>query len=77
MTFYLKRPAGEDPAHREKMDELKDRVRRFRHDPALISENRVGPGLGLRDAYSYLVPMIDTDVYMRWLLDEGGCPFRS
>ena len=32
--------------------------------------------LGLRDAYTHLAPMVDTDVYMRWLLGEvrkAGC----
>jgi D-amino-acid oxidase len=58
------------------MEELKSQVRQFRHDAALIAANRVNPELGLQDAYSYLAPMIDTDVYMRWLLGEArrtGC----
>ena len=58
------------------MEELSEFVGRFRHDPALIRENGVNPELGLRDAYTHLAPMVDTDVYMRWLLGEvrkAGC----
>ncbi len=75
-TFYTKRPIAEDPGHRAKVEELAGHVRAFRHDPALIAENGVNPGLGLEDAYTYLAPMIDTDVYMGWLLDRAraaGC----
>ena len=44
----------------------------FRHDPALIAEHGVNPGLGLQDAYTHLAPMVDTDVYMQWLVGEVG-----
>jgi D-amino-acid oxidase len=76
VTFYFNRPIEEDRAHRQKMVELASKVRQFRHDPALIVENHVNTDLGLRDAYAYLAPMIDTDVYMPWLLAEvqrAGC----
>ena len=78
-TFYTKRPIAEDAGQREKVEELAGHVRAFRHDPALIAENGVNPGLGLEDAYTYLAPMIDTDVYMGWLLDRAraaGCTDR-
>jgi D-amino-acid oxidase len=76
VTFYSRRPIEEDRRQGEKVDELRGKVRHFRHDPTLITENGVNPDLGLRDAYTYLAPMIDTDVYMRWLLGEvrrAGC----
>ncbi len=76
VTFYFKRPIESDPLQLAKMDELTAKVRRFRHDPELIEENGINPELGLRDAYTHLAPMIDTDVYLRWLLDESrraGC----
>ena len=38
--------------------------------PALIRENGINPKLGLCDAYTHIAPMVDTDVYMRWLLGE-------
>jgi D-amino-acid oxidase len=76
VTYYFKRPIEADGVHRAKMDELSAFVGGFRHDPALIRENGVNPELGLRDAYTHLAPMVDTDVYMRWLLGEvrnEGC----
>jgi D-amino-acid oxidase len=75
-TFYFKRPVQEDPRQRQKMAELAGKVRGFRHDAALIHENNINPKLGLCDAYTHLAPMIDTDVYMSWLLGEvrrAGC----
>jgi len=75
-TFYFKRPIGEDHRQSEKVAELKGKVRAFRHDAALIEANRVNPVLGLRDAYTHLSPMIDTDLYLRWLEGEvraAGC----
>ena len=76
VTFYHRHPIRDDAALRTKVDELSVRVQRFRHDPALIGENGINPRLGYRDAYSYLAPMIDTDVYLHWLLGEvrgSGC----
>ena len=76
VTFYFKRLVEEDAQQQAKMQELAGRVRGFRHDPALIVENGVNPEFGLRDAYTHMAPMIDTDVYMPWLLDEArraGC----
>ena len=69
-TFYFRHAIDDDPRESQKMAELKGTVRRFRHDAALIAANGVSPALGLRDAYTHLAPMIDTDVYMRWLLAQ-------
>ena len=76
VTFYLQSPINDDVRQRAKVNELKEKVRQFKHDAALIQENGVNAQLGFRDAYSYLAPMIDTDVYMHWLLGEArkvGC----
>lgn len=76
VTFYFKRRIDEDPVQRVKVDELKRRVREFTHDSALIVQNAVNPASRVQDAYRHLAPMIDTDAYMRWLLDEirrAGC----
>lgn len=76
VTFYFRRPVHDDPRQRQKMEELAGKVRAFRHDAALIGENSINPRLGLCDAYTHLAPMIDTDVYMPWLLGEArraGC----
>jgi D-amino-acid oxidase len=76
VTFYFRRPVHDDCRQRRKMEELAGKVRGFRHDAALIAENKINPGLGLCDAYTHLAPMIDTDVYLQWLLEEArrtGC----
>jgi D-amino-acid oxidase len=76
VTFYFQRPIAEDPQQRQKAHELANVVRQFRWDSRLIHENGVNTGLGYRDAYRHLAPMIDTDAYMRWLLGavrDAGC----
>jgi D-amino-acid oxidase len=76
VNFYFHRPVHEEAGQLAKMTELRGAVREFRHDAALVAENGVGTGLGLRDAYRHLAPMIDTDVYLRWLLGAvraAGC----
>jgi D-amino-acid oxidase len=76
VTFYFRQPVAEDPRQRQKMEELAGKVRDFRHAAALVAANGVNPRLGLRDAYEYLAPMIDTDAYLRWLLGavrDAGC----
>ncbi|MDB5353459.1 MAG: D-amino acid oxidase Aao 1 [Planctomycetota bacterium] len=78
VTFYFSQPIGETPRALSKMEELRVRVANFRHDRALIAENEINPALGLRDAYSYLAPMVDTDTYMHWLMSQAldvGCRF--
>jgi D-amino-acid oxidase len=75
VTYYFKRPIGEKRYHQAKMEELKHEVGGFRHDKALIAEHGINP-LGLEDAYTHIAPMVDTDVYMPWLLREArkaGC----
>lgn len=70
VNFYFRRPVQESPRDLEKMNELRDRVRGFEHTPALIERNAVSRGIGLRDAYTHLAPMVDTDRYMAWLLER-------
>jgi len=80
VTSYFKCPIQEDPAAFSKMRELSCKVRDFRHDAALIAENGVNRHLGLRDAYRYLAPMVDTDSYLPWLQNEirrGGGRFQE
>jgi D-amino-acid oxidase len=52
----------------EKMEEARGLVRELRHDAAMIVANGISPASGMRDAYRYLAPMVDTDVYLGWLL---------
>ncbi len=80
VTFYFKRRLEDDPFQHNKMVELAARVRGFRRDAALIAEHGIGPRQELGDAYQHLAPMIDTDVYLRWLLasvKEAGCTIEA
>lgn len=74
--FYFRNRVEDHEPHLRKMNEFRDHVKGFVHDAALIGQTGVNPGIGLKDAYSYLAPMVDTDVYMQWLLGkvkEAGC----
>lgn len=75
-VFYFRRPVQDDPVEHRKMLELSQHVQGFRHDAGLAEENGVNPAAGVRDAYTYLAPMIDTDTYLAWLMEEvtaAGC----
>jgi D-amino-acid oxidase len=67
VTFYFKHRLETDPFQQNKMAELAVRAKGFRHDAALIAENGVGPRERYVDAYRHIAPMIDTDVYLKWL----------
>ena len=76
VVFYFREPISERPRDLAKMNELKDRVRGFVHDPGLIEDGGVNPAAGMRDAYQHVAPMIDTDSYMGWLMGQvrrAGC----
>jgi D-amino-acid oxidase len=76
VTFYFKEPLEQNPLQLTKMNELAEHVDQFIHDAALIARNQVNPASGVCDAYSHVAPMVDTDVYMNWLLSqvrEAGC----
>ena len=76
VTFYFRDSVVKIPRQLQKMNDLARHVDGFVHDRGLIAANHVNPESGIRDAYSHLAPMIDTDVYMRWLLmrvHEAGC----
>jgi D-amino-acid oxidase len=76
VNFYFKTPVEQNPKEARKMNELRGQVREFRHDAALVRENRINPNAGVQDAYQYLTPMVDTDTYMDWLLTKvkaAGC----
>lgn len=70
VTFYLRYWVESDPRALRKMKEIRDHVQGFCHSPALIAEHQVNVHLGLKDAYTYLAPMVDTDTYMCWLLQQ-------
>ncbi|PEA00883.1 FAD-dependent oxidoreductase [Bacillus cereus] len=70
VTFFFKHLIESSSRDFEKMNELKQHVEKFRHDASLIQEKEVNQTIGIKDAYSLLAPMIDTDIYMKWLQEK-------
>lgn len=70
VTFFFKHLVESNPKDFEKMNELKQHVQKFRHDALLIQEKEINQTIGIKDAYSLLAPMIDTDMYMKWLQEK-------
>lgn len=68
-NFYFTEPVDEDPEKLGKMQEIQANVPGFERFSAAECEG-VNPLFGVVDGYRHLAPMIDTDAYMRWLLDE-------
>jgi D-amino-acid oxidase len=76
VVFYFTTPVRDRSADLSKMNELTGEVRDFVHDASLIDQHHVGPRSGVVDAYGHSAPMIDTDIYMDWLLAQvtaAGC----
>lgn len=70
VLFFFRKEVHSSSRDLEKMLELKDRIKGFRHNKAMITEEAINPNLALRDAYAHLAPMVDTDQYMQWLLQQ-------
>lgn len=73
--FYFRKPVKSSTTALDKMIEIQRNTRGFRHDAGLIGEYGVGEGFGLRDAYTHLAPVVDTDRYLEWLsgeIDKAG-----
>jgi D-amino-acid oxidase len=67
-NFYFTKPQTARELH--KMNELAPKVRGFVQDPGLADANGVSPETAIIDAYAFIAPMIDTDVYMSWLRQQ-------
>lgn len=68
--FYFRNKVEDHEPHLRKMNEFRHKVRGFIHDASLNEKTGVNPSTGIQDAYSYLAPMVNTDVYMTWLLRQ-------
>ncbi|MFT5892673.1 MAG: D-amino-acid oxidase, partial [Dokdonia sp.] len=68
--FFFRQMVADNSFHSEKMTELKEKVKGFRHDPKMIKEEGVNQNIGLIDAYKHEAPMVDTDLYMPWLMKQ-------
>jgi D-amino-acid oxidase len=78
--FFFRQKVAENEFHMNKMSELKNKVKGFRHDSKMIHEENINQNIKLIDAYKHEAPMVDTDVYMPWLLkqvEELGVEVKS
>jgi glycine/D-amino acid oxidase-like deaminating enzyme len=70
-TFYFHEVLENLPEDLKKMNELAARVDNFRRGLDIISDTiDLASQQGIQDAYQHMSPMVDTDVYMQWLLDQ-------
>lgn len=71
-NFYFTEPIDANPDHLEKMREIQANVPGFeRLGTAGAGFDGVDPAYGIVDGYRHRAPVIDTDAYMRWLLNEA------
>ncbi|QFT40004.1 MULTISPECIES: FAD-dependent oxidoreductase [unclassified Vibrio] len=68
MNVYFRCPIHEHQPNAEKMRDIQRHVPGFVHDPTLAKQYGVSTSSEIVDAYQHLAPMIDTDVYLHWLL---------
>ena len=75
--FYFKYVLESQPSDLGKMNELKDKVDGFERGLHIVNDSiDLSFQGGIKDAYKHMAPMVDTDVYMKWLLryaQDIGC----
>lgn len=69
--FFFRQKVEDNDFQLGKMTELKNKVFGFRHDANMIIEEGVNQEINLVDAYKHEAPMVDTDVYMPWLMKQA------
>ncbi len=76
VNFYFKYLIEDNPEALHKMNEIKTHVPGFYRSKSLLKKEWINRDIGLKDAYRHLAPMIDTDIYMQWLMKKAkltGC----
>ncbi|MEH2276788.1 MAG: FAD-dependent oxidoreductase [Nostoc sp.] len=69
--FYFKDVLENRPADLRKMNELKDKVDGFERGLQIVKETiDLSFKGGIKDAYKHMAPATNTDVYMKWLLQQ-------
>jgi D-amino-acid oxidase len=68
--FYFRNPVKLNISDLRKMEEIQRNTLGFCHNADLIREHGVAETIGLRDAYTHLAPVVDTDRYMHWISGE-------
>ncbi|MEH2403508.1 FAD-dependent oxidoreductase [Nostoc sp.] len=69
--FYFKDVLENRPTELRKMNELKDKVDGFERGLQIVKETiDLSFKGGIKDAYKHMAPTTNTDVYMKWLLQQ-------
>ena len=71
VVFFFKHPIKDIAREYTKMLEFHTKVQGFEWSSNLIQDNSINSNQGLKDAYTFLAPMVDTDMYMDWLLKRA------
>ncbi|OKH52149.1 amino acid oxidase [Calothrix sp. HK-06] len=71
VVFFFKRPIEDNEREYNKMLEFRSKVQGFERNSNLISENHINTNQELKDAYTFIAPMVDTNMYMNWLLQQA------
>ena len=67
VVFFFKRQIEDILREYSKMLELHTKVQGFERSSNLIQENNINSNQDLKDAYTFLAPMVDTDAYKTML----------
>jgi D-amino-acid oxidase len=68
--FFFRSLVNDDDFQLKKMNEIRDNTKGFSHDASFIEKEGINPNIGLVDAYRYEAPMVDTDTYMKWIMEQ-------
>lgn len=70
VVFFFKHQIEENEQEYNKMLEFKNKVQGFERNSNLIQENYINTRYELKDAYTFIAPMVDTDMYIDWLVKQ-------
>jgi D-amino-acid oxidase len=72
VNFYFTDSIESNPENLHKMHEIQANVPGFERYHSRAEFDEINPLYGVVDGYRHLAPMIDTDVYMHWLMAEAN-----
>lgn len=77
MYSYLNNVLENHPANLDNMNDLKDKINGFERGLHIINNSiNLSFQRSIKDAYKYISPIIDIDIYIKWLLQYAqdiGC----
>ncbi len=76
VNFYYETDIEASMIEKKKLQIAEENLLHFRRDPLIINENGINNAT-YTDAYSYHAPIIDTDIYLDWLLKNVSSHERT